>query len=562
MLRYLSMLAIVTILFVAVTACKPSDKQESTSSSPTTTTDINSGQTETEEPTISTDFTDTTGSSAAGETKHYITQQPNTGQTTRSISPAVHFLSARNVEEKTQALLEYLKSIYGKKILSGQQYSSKGYVETILIYRETGKLPAIMGFDMRGMEEDSDSDQAIIEAINWHRNCNGIVAFTWHWQMPQSYYSGTQKGYSEHTRNATQTWGTDFDIIKAVTPGTEENKLILRHIDNIAGQLRRLEMAGVPVLWRPLHEASGGWFWWGAKGAGPYKMLWKILYDRLEKHHQLTNLIWVWNGQSQDWIVPEDTYDIAGMDIYSGTKQSSHIDVFRSMQKYISKPIALTECGSIPDVDNLIKDGAKWLWWMTWNKDYVYKIVDGKVVANDEYTSAAQLAKNYNADYVITLDELPRFGEDTKRGIPEPVKYFIETGYIEGANPVWVNGRLQLEFELSKMVGCEIRGGSKDYSGFGYIVYRGKHNGESAMFEIDVPEAGTYRAEVRYMGNFGEKYEYLFVNDQQIKMHFPASDSFQISSVDVTLKAGKNTIGFNSNGYGWLSLDSLTLVKK
>ena len=65
--------------------------------------------------------------------------------------------------------------------------------------------------------------------------------------------------------------------------------LLIRDIDAIAEQLKRLQDAGVPVLWRPLHEASGGWFWWGNAGAEAYKELYVLLYDRLTNHHDRGN---------------------------------------------------------------------------------------------------------------------------------------------------------------------------------------------------------------------------------------------------------------------------------
>ena len=42
-------------------------------------------------------------------------------------------------------------------------------------------------------------------------------------------------------------------------------------MDAIALQLKKVASNNIPVLWRPLHEAAGGWFWWGAKGAEPFK---------------------------------------------------------------------------------------------------------------------------------------------------------------------------------------------------------------------------------------------------------------------------------------------------
>jgi mannan endo-1,4-beta-mannosidase len=77
--------------------------------------------------------------------------------------------------------------------------------------------------------------------------------------------------------------------------------LIVRNIEAIGTQLRRLQAAGVSVLWRPLHEVEGGWFWWGAKGAEQCKKPWALLHDRLDNYHKINNLIWVWNSVASSW---------------------------------------------------------------------------------------------------------------------------------------------------------------------------------------------------------------------------------------------------------------------
>lgn len=58
------------------------------------------------------------------------------------------------------------------------------------------------------------------------------------------------------------TRATDFNVATALADTTNANyTLILRDIDAIAVQLKRFEDASVPVLFRVLHEAEGGWFW-------------------------------------------------------------------------------------------------------------------------------------------------------------------------------------------------------------------------------------------------------------------------------------------------------------
>jgi mannan endo-1,4-beta-mannosidase len=67
-------------------------------------------------------------------------------------------------------------------------------------------------------------------------------------------------------------------------------------VDVIAGYLKQLRDARIPVLWRPYHEANGDWFWWGGRGGeNGYIALYRMTYDRLVHYHHLDNLIWVWN---------------------------------------------------------------------------------------------------------------------------------------------------------------------------------------------------------------------------------------------------------------------------
>lgn len=109
-------------------------------------------------------------------------------------------------------------------------------------------------------------------------------------------------------------------MTRAVQQGTDEYWATIRDLDAIAGQLKRLRDAGVPVLWRPLHEADGGWFWWGAKGPEATKQLYYMMRDRFINYHGLNNLIWVWSVDKPNgsWYPGNDHVDILGIDSYPG----------------------------------------------------------------------------------------------------------------------------------------------------------------------------------------------------------------------------------------------------
>lgn len=329
-----------------------------------------------------------------------------------SIYEVSNILINPNANAETQALFSYLCEGYGKQILSGQ-VADNGLDsdEFKAIYDVTGKFPAILGLDMMdycpSRTEKGSRSQAVERAIEFHEK-GGIVTFCWHWNAPDKYIkegpadNGTPRWWSGFS-----TVNTTFDIAAVMEGNDPEGKaLIDADIAEIAKQIGRLQDAGVPVLWRPLHEASGGWFWWGAKGADAYKSFWKYLYEQLTDVYGCNNLIWVWNGQSADWYPGEEYVDIIGEDIYTDTHAyTAHTAKFSEILDYSggNKMIALTENGTIFDIDNAISTNAKWAWFNTWSGGFITK--DGQF--SDEFTEAEILQKNYQSEYVITLDELP-----------------------------------------------------------------------------------------------------------------------------------------------------------
>lgn len=293
------------------------------------------------------------------------------------------------------------------------------------IYDITGKKPASLGLDMMDYTPSRNTlgakvSQAVDRAIDFNKE-NGIVTFCWHWNAPSEYL---KSGTDEENGNP-RWWGgfytrnTSFDIEAVMNGSDPKGKALLdKDIAGIAAQLNRLQEAGVPVLWRPLHEASGGWFWWGAKGTKPYKELYKYLYDKLTNEYGCHNLIWVWNGQNPDWYPGDEYVDIIGEDLYLDKHvYSASAAKFSEILEYSGekKMIALTENGVVFDIDNVIAAGTKWAWFNTWNGSFITK----NGTFSDEYTEAHILKKTYQSEYVITLDEPPDWSSYTP-GNTEP----------------------------------------------------------------------------------------------------------------------------------------------
>lgn len=310
-----------------------------------------------------------------------------------------------NADDNALALMSFLAMNYGLYSLAGQQSqgdwrNDHGLFggEAGFIYEQTGKRPAVIGLDMidyslsrvaRGTT--SREVEAAIEA--WENNA--IVTFCWHWNAPTPYIDGTwwSAFYTDHSKK---------DFFKKIMDGNDPEgyQLLLDDIDEIAKQLGRLNDAGVPILWRPLHEASGGWFWWGTD-RDSYLKLWKLMFERLNDHHGLTNLIWVWNGQHKDWYPGDEYVDIIGEDIYPGERvYASQVNKFLEAKAYTEAPkmVAMTENGCLFDPELAKRDGAMWSFWCIWNGDFA---------TTEQFNEFDMLRQVYNSDLVLTWEDLP-----------------------------------------------------------------------------------------------------------------------------------------------------------
>ncbi|KAM7205189.1 glycoside hydrolase family 26 protein [Naviculisporaceae sp. PSN 640] len=320
-----------------------------------------------------------------------ITIKPSTPRGEHNINP---LLNNPNADAPAKALYKYLVSIYGNKILSGQQELSWAD----WIKAQTGKTPALVSVDLMDYSpsrvERGTRGTAVEEAITHHER-GGIVSVLWHWNAPVGLYDTEERRWW----SGFYTDATDFDIAKTLAnPNSANHTLIIRDIDAIAVQLKRLQAAGVPVLWRPLHEAEGGWFWWGAKGPEAAKQLWGILYDRLVEYHGLNNLIWVWNSIAPEWYPGDDTVDILSTDVYAQGNGPISVQYDQLVELGKDKKlIAAAEVGAAPLPDLLQAYQTHWLWFAVWGDTFIN---------NPQWNSLEVLKDVYNHDYVLTLDEI------------------------------------------------------------------------------------------------------------------------------------------------------------
>lgn len=349
----------------------------------------------------------------------YLTLRP-ADEKISSLSPTKQ-LSNPNASDSAKRLYSYLCDQYGHHILAGQQeycgehnynlwnspdvFIKDNEAEFTYIQEQTGKQPAIRGIDLLAYNTTSDwRDHAPERAIEWTNKYHGIATLTWHWNVPLEEGSDDVAFYVESANPKF----TTFSISNALKEGTWENEKLLADIDLIAGELKKLKDADVPVLWRPLHEAEGGWFWWGAEGPEPCKELYRLLYDKLTNEYGLDNLIWVWTGYtspaSSSWYPGDDVVDIVGYDKYNAAdglpNLSSIASTFYSLVQSTDgqKMVAMSENDSIPSLENLVNDRAAWLYFCPWYMNYL---------TSEQNNPVDNLVEIYNSEYCITLDELP-----------------------------------------------------------------------------------------------------------------------------------------------------------
>ena len=328
---------------------------------------------------------------------------------------------------EARKLYAYLRSVYGKQILSGQQeycgshnynknaqesqglpidYLVDNEAEFEYIQKTTGKQPAIRGIDFLFYNTTSPYfDDAPERVVAWYKEKGGIPTVTYHWNVPTEKGSKDVAFYVESAANGGNF--TTFSATNAVKAGTWENEVVNKDIELLAEQLGKARDAGVPILFRPLHEAEGAWFWWGAEGPEACVNLYHYLYDKLTKEYNLHNLLWIWTSSTSahaaEWYPGDDYVDFQGIDKYNAINNNdpNYSAIAASFYTMVAqtkgqKMVVMSENDTIPSLENLRKDKAAWLYFCPWYQRYL-----------TELTGADELKKIYTSDYCITLDELP-----------------------------------------------------------------------------------------------------------------------------------------------------------
>lgn len=186
----------------------------------------------------------------------------------------------------------------------------------------TGDYPAIINWDLGMIELDSA------------RNLDGVPFEYMRQQIKAQHARGGINSISWHLRNPLtggDAWDTsDSTVVShAVAEGDSVNAKLLAWTGKVAAFIASLKDDNgvpIPVIFRPWHEHTGDWFWWGKPycTAQEYKNLWamtrKVFDDK-----EIDNVVWAYSPDKSncsgldDYMerYPGDDYiDIMGADVY------------------------------------------------------------------------------------------------------------------------------------------------------------------------------------------------------------------------------------------------------
>lgn len=397
----------------------------------------------------------------------------NITATYKDIDPALLLDPAATKE--TVNLWNYLKSIYGQKMLTGC-WTETQFGGNAKVVSCTGEAPAIWGQDMNSWY----SNRTEFNWINtWNQNIAGfktaysrgqILQLNWHWQMPSSKVNGvyTRDAWGKNSAGISQMMTTQqwADI---VTPGTALYDAMIEDIDyHVVNFLKKIvDKNGnpIPIIFRPLHEIDGGWFWWTCT-TDPTKTakLYKILQDRIINFHGCHNLIWVYNPgvicNGGSWppyqtselarrraFYPGDAFcDITGIDLYDfdpavrGTYNSTgktYRDAWNVMKAIApSKMIALCESEGLPNPVQCFTDPdyAPWLYCLPWYSDSYGDASSGStrdLCAWNKIQFKSPYVVNAG-DFTITASESPLTLEQPGISIyPNPATNYVTISFTD-----------------------------------------------------------------------------------------------------------------------------------
>ncbi len=306
--------------------------------------------------------------------------------------------SDKNATKETIALFQNLRALRGKGIIfgqqnasmSGQHWDAKANSQNVSdIETAVGDGPGLYGLNLNTTYKVGEGmDKLKPYALDAYRK--GAVV-TVHMPMPNPVTLG-----DSHDFNG--------DPMVNLMPGKSGNENFKKILDDVADFANGLDDNGVkvPIIFRPWHEMTGSWDWWGQKYNTPeqYIAAWRYMVDYLRNEKGVHNMLFAFapsqvtdhpNG-GFDRYPGDDYVDVVGVDRYDtdetekGKRNSDdYTQAILADARFLvnfadehGKIAAITESGVKKGLNNTTSDD-----WF--NKDFLIPLKNDPVARNVVY---------------------------------------------------------------------------------------------------------------------------------------------------------------------------------
>ena len=234
-----------------------------------------------------------------------------------------------------------------------------------------GDYPAIAGFELGEIELggplslDSISFANIAERVRWFHRQNGIITISWHCVNPiTSQWPGIKEPNGAGSAWEVEMLSADqLNAVRSILPGGCNHAMFNSWLDRLVKnfkQWRDEKGALIPFIFRPDHEHSGSFFWWGTQRCydEEYATLWRYTVNYL-RNKGLHNILYAYNTDkvysAEEFLkgYPGDEYiDMLSIDWYGQGEEFNKnvnyaLDFISQIATQKQKLFALSECGPI-----------------------------------------------------------------------------------------------------------------------------------------------------------------------------------------------------------------------
>lgn len=272
---------------------------------------------------------------------------------------------------KTKALYFNLKKmqdsdqfLFGQEFFNSFRFSSgsaHGNEEDSDSKAVTGAHPAVLGSDFHYYLEKNDTERGFhTQAVKWAYQQGYVITFDWH----LSARGTTSYEYSPSSANLAK------NIVNNSNGDRDWYYGELDKIIEIINEDLVVDDDTIPIIFRPLHEMNGSWFWWGSSGTGTtdnYKALYQLTVDYIKERTRSVLFCWSPNISFNSNYYPGDEYvDVVGVDGYELTTTTlrEQVGAVVDFAMEHDKIAALTETGYRIDQGSVAGDNARAAYWV------------------------------------------------------------------------------------------------------------------------------------------------------------------------------------------------------